>query len=161
MSRRPQRIVDIEPSDPAISEEGAAPSAPASSKKYEPSWAGVGQLLVDEDLEASAVRKMLVNELSRLTQEVKSLEQYRDQFHEADKKTGVLEERSSHVSDYRRLSALVVSVGSIMSGLGANQIYAGIQPGLGVTSASLLGMVVLVIGLVCVLAPLLSLWAAR
>jgi len=106
---------------------------------------------------------MLVNELSRLSQETETLSEFREKFYEADKESGVLAERVSQTSRFNALSAIMVSIGAIMSGLGTNQLFASMQepPSATLPGGFGLGVVLLLMGLASVFAPVAALWVKR
>lgn len=164
MRSKKQASSEVDEED--LADESPSPASPAAAlktRKYEPSWTGIAQSLTEGDLENPAARKMLVNELSRLSQETETLSEFREKFYEADKESGVLAERVSQTSRFNALSAIMVSIGAIMSGLGTNQLFASMQepPSATLPGGFGLGVVLLLMGLASVFAPVAALWVKR
>ncbi|WP_155987363.1 MULTISPECIES: hypothetical protein [unclassified Thioalkalivibrio] len=70
--------------------------------------------LSDDELGSSAVQKLLIDEVERLEEENQDLDYYREQFHDADKKASIFEERHRRV-----LSQEIISNGCLVVGAAA------------------------------------------
>lgn len=103
--------------------------------------------LSDDDLKNPAVGKLLLNEIDRLEIENDELGDYKEQFHEADKKVAVLKEKSK-----THLVAEITSVGCIAIG--------GILIGHGMSEPSNwiigCGALVFIIGIVAIVAKVVK-----
>lgn len=103
--------------------------------------------LSDDDLKNPAVGKLLLNEIDRLEIENDELGDYKEQFHEADKKVAVLQEKSK-----THLVAEITSVGCIAIG--------GILIGHGMSEPSNwiigCGALVFIIGIVAIVAKVVK-----
>ncbi len=90
--------------------------APTTTKKkrLRRSLSAARRELSDEELGSSAVQKLLIDEVERLEDENQDLDYYREQFHEADKKASIFEERHRRV-----LSQEIISNGCLVVGAAA------------------------------------------
>lgn len=72
--------------------------------------------LSDDDLTNPAVGKLLLNEIDRLESENAEFGDYQEQFHEADKKVAVLQEKSKIHLATEILSGVCFTIGAAMIG---------------------------------------------
>jgi len=93
---------------------GARPTPPQQISKIGRALSNVKRELSDEELSSPGVQKMLLNELERLWRENEELSGYRNEFHEADKKVSVLEEKLK-----RNIALEIVSLSCIAIGAAA------------------------------------------
>ncbi|UST83309.1 hypothetical protein [Pseudomonas siliginis] len=80
---------DVEPQESSDSEITTAVKG-ASSRK---SFSKLRRELSDEELSSPAVQRMLIDEIERLDSERVDLSVFRNKFHDADRRAGILEER--------------------------------------------------------------------
>jgi hypothetical protein len=70
--------------------------------------------LTDDELSSTGVQKMLLDSLERAEEEVAELRRFRDQYYEADKRNGVLQEKFQ-----TKIAMEVISTGTIAIGAAA------------------------------------------
>jgi hypothetical protein len=102
-------------SDVQPDESGAIPVAP-SPKKTGKALENVSRALTDDELASSGARKMLLEELGRLTDENSDLRSYRDRFYDAEKRLGILQEKLKPTRSIDILSGGCILVGGLMIG---------------------------------------------
>lgn len=84
--------------------------------KGKQAFQNINRELSDDDLTNPAVGKLLLNELDRLESENAELKDYQEQFHEADKKVAVLQEKSKIHLATEILSGVCFTIGAAMIG---------------------------------------------
>ena len=73
--------------------------------------------LTQEDLSNPGTQKLIINKLDSLEDEVKELENYRDKFHEKDKKVAILDEKVNNLKSWDILYSAMLTVGAYFLGL--------------------------------------------
>ena len=77
--------------------------------------------LSDDDLKNPAVGKLLLNEIDRLEIENDELGDYKEQFHEADKKVAVLKEKNKTHLATQIISGGCFTIGGVLLGHGISE----------------------------------------
>jgi hypothetical protein len=95
-------------------EVGSHPIAEDDSTKTHRVFSRLKRELSDDELSSPGVQKLLLDYLAQADVEISTLKSFRDRFHEADKKNGVLEEKLKTSTAYE-----VVSIGSLSVGAAA------------------------------------------
>jgi hypothetical protein len=72
--------------------------------------------LTDDELSSPAIQRLLLDELDRLEREVSEQSQFRDRYHEADKRASVLEEKVKHWEATEIAHILCLTAGSALIG---------------------------------------------
>lgn len=134
---------DLEPQPDEASESEAAP-------KTRRSLGRVRRELSDEELGAPGVLKMLIGEIDRLERELLEACKFRESFHAADKRVGVLESKAKTSLAAEIISTSCAAVGSAALGF-APSIWSD-QPA---------GWLCIAFGSVLVLAALIAKWVQR
>ena len=84
--------------------------------KSRPAFAGLTRGLSDEDLKSPGAQKLLLDSLVRVEEESTVLRRFQEKFHDADKKTAVLEERLKTKIAFEILSTGSLTIGSAALG---------------------------------------------
>ena len=107
--------------------------------------AGISRELSDEELAEPGTQKMLVAANDRLEEEVADLREFRDRYHDAEKKVARLEERIKERSS-RKLSQEILQGGGLTFGA----LLVGYAPSVAGTDqlmAFVLGFLAILVGL--------------
>lgn len=83
-------------------------------KRLRKSLSSARRDLSEEELSSSAVQKLLIDEVERLEDENQDLDYYREEFHKADKRASIFEERHRRV-----ISQEIISNGCLVVGAAA------------------------------------------
>lgn len=105
-SDRPDQEPDVEPSA----------GEPRPAPKGRQSLAKMRRELSDDELASPAVQRLLVDEVERLERHNTELSGYRDRYHDADKRCGVLEVKARGAAATEILFGIALSVGAGMIG---------------------------------------------
>lgn len=105
-----------EPSELAPEDTGTEPIE-LSKRKGRQAFRKVTRELSDEDLANPAVQRLLLDELDRLEVANEDLSSVRDQFHRADKRAAVLEEKLKVNVGFEILSGGCLAIGAAAMGL--------------------------------------------
>ncbi len=100
-----------------LREEAGARGVSGVPKKGQRALAGVSRELSDEELGEPGTQKMLVAANDRLEEEVADLREFRDRYHDADKKVARLEERIEERSRRRLSQELLQGAGLTLGAL--------------------------------------------
>lgn len=73
--------------------------------------------LADEDLNNTAVQKILISEIDRLEFKIIELESIKQKFHDLDKQNGILSEQLKSIKSHDILYSVCLSIGSTLIGL--------------------------------------------
>lgn len=76
--------------------------------------------LTDEELAGSGVTKMMLDELDRLETDCFALKGVSDQYHQADKQVGILQEKLKQRTAFDILTSGSLAVGSALTGFAPN-----------------------------------------
>jgi hypothetical protein len=98
---------DIQPD-----EAGSRPTPTDETPKSRHALDRVTRELSDEELNSPGARKLLLDRLSQEEDEISSLKSFRERFHEADKRNGVLEEKLKKDTAVEVISTGTVAVGA-------------------------------------------------
>ena len=101
-------------SDVQPDEAGSRPITGEETPKSHRAFSRLKRELSDEELASPGVQKLLLDYLAQADDENATLRSYRDRFHEADKRNGVLEEKLKI-----NTAAEVISMGSLAVGAAA------------------------------------------
>ena len=134
---------DLAPEDPGG---GLGPSL----RKGRQAFRKINRALSDDDLAIPAVQRIVLDELDRLEMENDEFKSYRQQFHEADKKVAVLEEKSKTTLAMESISVATLTIGA--AALGSAPVFWKSQPS---------GYIILAFGLVLIFGGIFAKWVKR
>lgn len=100
--------------DTQPNEVGSRPITVEEAPKSHRAFSGLKRELSDEELSSPGVPKLLLDYLAEANNDNATLKSFRDRFHEADKRNGVLEEKLKI-----NAAAEAISMGSLAVGAGA------------------------------------------
>jgi hypothetical protein len=101
-------------SDAQPDEAGSKPIVGDETPKSHRAFSRLKRELSDEELSSPGVQKLLLDYLAQADDENATLKSYRDRFHDADKRNGVLEEKLK-----TNAATEMISVGSLAVGAAA------------------------------------------
>jgi hypothetical protein len=104
-----QELTDIAPED-------TGEDAPLSHSKGRRAFTNVRRELSDEELSSPAVQRMLIDDIERIEKEKNELSEYQVKFHEADKKSAILEEKVKSSVSQEVIFSVCLTVGSAALG---------------------------------------------
>ena len=107
-------MTDEDTHDQVPEDTGDAPGL--SQKKGQRAFQKITRELSDDDLANPAVQKILLDEKEQLEVENTELRSYREQFHLADKRVAVLEEKDKTYVAAEIVSGICLTVGAAMLG---------------------------------------------
>ena len=108
--------------EPKSTETGIPPPA----VKGRQSFARIRRELSEEELKSPAVQRLLVEEIERLERENTKLVEYRDDYFEADKQVGILQERAKASLASEIMYGACMTVGA--AAVGIAPVVWSIQP---------------------------------
>ena len=142
LDAQPEEVGSKAISDAQPDEVGSRPITSEEAPKSHPAFSRLKRELSDDDLNSPGVQKLLLDYLARAEEAVAALNSFRDKYHDADKRIGVLEEK---LKVHR--AAEVLSTGTIAIGAAA-LVYGpstwNIQPA--ATISVIFGAVLTVVG---------------
>jgi hypothetical protein len=136
----------VQTSDAQPDEAGSKPIPVEETAKSHRAFSRLKRELSDEELSSPGVQKLLLDYLAQADNEIAALKAFREQFHEADKRNGVLEEKLKINS-----AAEVISMGSLAVGAAA----LGYAPSLW-SSTTHSGPIALAFGIVLIIVGILA-----
>lgn len=98
----------------AATQEGIIAVIPAAGGRQ--SFRNIRRQLTEEELSASGVQKLLLDELEGAETRCDTLQAYVDRFHESDKRVAMLEERTRTSQASEIMFAVMLAVGSAIIG---------------------------------------------
>jgi hypothetical protein len=108
----PADLTDVEPEESAGVEVIASKKAPPRTR----SWAKLTRDLSEKDATNPAVNKLLIDEIERLENEVSELKSHQVNFHAADKRAAIFEEKLQKNNTIEMIHAGCMAVGGILLG---------------------------------------------
>lgn len=93
-------------------EVGSKPITVEDAPKSHRAFSRLKRELSDDELSSPGVHKLLLDYLARAEDEINALKSFRDRFHEADKKNGVLEEKLKIDIAVEMISTGTIAVGA-------------------------------------------------
>jgi hypothetical protein len=116
-----------------------APESPPPSSKGRQSFNKLRRELSDEELASPAVQRLLMDEIDRLEGETGDLKEFRNKYHEADRKCAVLAEKNNITKAHEILYGVCLTMGAAC--LGFARTFWGQQP---------VGIIFIAVGLVLI-----------
>lgn len=108
---------DEEPEAPVISVFPTADATAAPAKGRRRAYSAVRREMSEKEAASPIVSQFLVDEIERLESELSEYKEYRNKFHEADKKVSLLNEKLKSNSAFEIISTICVAVGGALGGL--------------------------------------------
>jgi len=131
--------VDIQPD-----ETGAKLITVDEASKSRPALAGLTRRLSDEDLKSTGAQKLLLDSLVRVEEENAALKRFQENFHDADKKNAVFEEKLKTAVAIDIFSTGAIAIGSMI--VGSASLFTATQ--YGGWLALVFGTAIVVVGIV-------------
>jgi hypothetical protein len=104
--------VDQEPEEAM----GLALSPPIKAPPRKRSLTKLSRELSDKEATSPAVTKLLIDDIERLESEISDLKQFQTQFHEADKKASILQQKLLSVTSMEVIHAGCIAIGGALLG---------------------------------------------
>ena len=101
---------------PDTEPEDTGDGVPVSHSKGRRAFRNVRRELSDEELSSPAVQRMLIDDIERLEKEKYELSEYQDRYHEADKKSAILQEKVKSSVSQEIIFAVCLTVGAASLG---------------------------------------------
>lgn len=112
MSPHPPSQPDVEPQESPRTLETAQTKAPAARR----SFAKLRRELSDDELGTPAVQRLLLDDIERLEGEARDAKEFREKFHEADKRAAILDEKFKGKISIEVVHAACITVGGVALG---------------------------------------------
>lgn len=88
--------------------------SPPEIKQAQGSFSKISRDLCDDDFKNPAIGRILLSQIDRAEQQISTLDRYKQDFYESDKKVGILEERLKGMSEVTTVKGEATTVKDIL-----------------------------------------------